>query len=542
MDIVNKGNKVLIEKDGERLEISYVKRGIVHCRYGKEAFGTERSMLLDQRALEAVDKGCGIDIKTEENADSVKISGGDVTATVSKEGLDITWNKSSDGSVLLKEGRKEFIQIPVMKYTTGGEAPVIDRVKTVDGERNFIRNLKEVEDHKAWQGRLYFNFADGEQIHGLGQAEEGIYDYRGHVQYLYQHNMRIPMPMFVSNKGYGMFFDCTSLMTFSDTENGSYLFIDTIPYLDYYFIAGECVDEIIAGFRYLTGDAAMLPKWAYGYVQSKEQYYTADELVDVASHYRKLGIPLDCIVQDWNTWEQDKWGNKILDPKRYGNMKECSDKLHEMNVHTMVSVWPNMNSGTENYEEFMANGQMLNDLATYDAFDEKAREVYWRQVKEGLYDKGFDSLWCDSTEPFSGPDWGGEIKREPWKRYQIVGDEHKKYLPPEKANAYALAHAKGIFENQRKTVDGKRVLNLTRSGYASGQKYGAMLWSGDTYASWETLRKQITEGLNMSLSGYPYWTLDIGGFFTVGMTLRPSGSGRGRMMTECRIRATVNYM
>ena len=525
MDIVNKGNKVLIEKDGERLEISYVKSGILHCRYGKEAFGTEKSMLLDQRALEVIDNGCGINIETEETPDSIRISGGDVTATVSKESLDITWNKASDNSTLLKEGKKEFIQIPVMKYTTGGEAPVIDRVKTVDGERNFIRNLKEVEDHKAWQGRLYFNFADGEQIHGLGQAEEGIYDYRGHVQYLYQHNMRIPMPMFLSNKGYGMFFDCTSLMTFSDTENGSYLFFDTIPYLDYYFIAGESIDEIVAGFRYLTGDAAMLPKWAYGYVQSKEQYYTADELVDVASHYRKLGIPLDCIVQDWNTWEQDKWGNKILDPKRYGNMKECSDKLHEMNVHTMVSVWPNMNSGTENYDEFMANGQMLNDLATYDAFDEKAREVYWKQVKEGLYDKGFDSLWCDSTEPFSGPDWGGKIKREPWKRYQIVGDEHKKYLPPEKANAYALAHAKGIFENQRKTVEGKRVLNLTRSGYASGQKYGAMLWSGDTYASWETLRRQITEGLNMSLSGYPYWTLDIGGFFTVGKEWKNRGCG-----------------
>ncbi|MBQ7584396.1 MAG: DUF5110 domain-containing protein, partial [Lachnospiraceae bacterium] len=517
-----KGCTAVIENDGEKLELSYISDGIMHCRYGKGEWSVETSMLLADRAKRADE---GIDLSVTETDASVCVGGGSLEALVDKDTLEITWKRHSDGSTLLTEGKKEFTEVPVMKYTTGDEAPVIDRVKTVDGERNFIRNLKEVEDHKALQGRLHFRFRDGEHIHGLGQAEEGIYDYRGHVQYLYQHNMRIPMPMLVSDKGYGIFFDCTCLMTFSDTENGSYLFFDAIPCLDYYFIAGERIDDIIAGFRYLTGDAAMLPKWAYGYVQSKEQYYTADELVETAARYRELGIPLDCIVQDWNTWEKDKWGNKILDKERYGNMKECSDRLHEMNVHTMVSVWPNMNSGTENYDEFMSKGMLLNDLATYDAFDEGAREVYWKQVKEGLFDRGFDSFWCDSTEPFSGPDWGGEIKREPWKRFQIVGDEHKKYLPPEKANAYALAHAKGIFENQRKETMDRRVLNLTRSGYASGQRYAAMLWSGDTCASWETLRRQITEGLNMGLSGYPYWTLDIGGFFTVGKEWQNRGCG-----------------
>ena len=522
MKATEKGRKVYIDKEDERLELSYVSSNIIHCRYWKGELSAVRSIITDDRAGR-IDES--IDIALETTEDSAIVSGGIISAEVSGNDLHITWNRTSDGSTLLQEGIKEYIRIPVMKYTTGDEAPVIDRVKTVDGERNFIRNLKEVRDHEAFQGRLHFCFADDEQIHGLGQAEEGIYDYRGHVQYLYQHNMRIPMPVLVSSRGYGILFDCTCLMTFSDTENGSYLFFDAIPYLDYYFIAGDSMDEIVAGLRYLTGDAAMLPKWAYGYVQSKEQYYTADELVEVAERYRKLGIPIDCVVQDWNTWEKDKWGNKILDPERYGNMKECAEKLHGMNVHTMVSVWPNMNSGTENYDEFMSKGQLLNDLATYDAFDEKAREVYWKQVKEGLFENGFDSFWCDSTEPFSGPDWGGEIKREPWKRYQIVGDEHKKYLPPEKANAYALMHAKGIFENQRKTTEKKRVLNLSRSGYASGQKYAAMLWSGDTCASWDTLRRQITEGLNMGLSGYPYWTLDIGGFFTVGKEWKNRGCG-----------------
>ncbi len=518
-----KKNKSIISvyNDTGILELSYIRNNIVHVRYGKDFLKEDDSLILEDRG-KTVDES--VNISSEKIDTSLFIYGGIVEATISDD-LSLTWQRSSDKSLLLREGKKEFIEIPVMKYTTGDEKPVINRVKTVDGERNFIENLKEIEDHKAWQGRLYFEFADDEHIHGLGQGEDGIYDYRHHVQYLYQHNMRIPMPVMISDKGYGILFDCTSLMTFNDTETGSYMYFDTIPCLNYYFISGENMDEIISALRFLTGDAAMVPKWSYGYIQSKEQYYTANELLEVAAHYRALDIPIDCVVQDWNTWEKDKWGNKILDNERYGNMKECSDKLHNINVHTMVSVWPNMNSGTENYDEFMEKGMLLNDLATYDAFDEKAREVYWDQAKRGLFDQGFDSFWCDSTEPFSGPDWGGEIKREPWKRYEIVGDEHKKYLPPEKANAYALMHAKGIFENQRKTTEEKRVLNLTRSGYLGGQKYASFLWSGDTCASWETLKKQITEGLNMSISGYPYWTLDIGGFFTVGKKTENRGCG-----------------
>ncbi len=520
MNIKSSKQSVLITGESGRMELSSVKEGILHCRYTQEAsFSEGESILLEKRK----ERGNRNPIRVTEEGETVTVSDGTLKAVVTGE-LETCWRRE-DGSLLLQEGKKEFIKIPVMKYTTGGEKPVIDRVKTVDGERNFIRNLKQTEDHQAFQGRLYFNFRKEERIRGFGQGEEGISDYRHHVQYLYQHNMRIPMPMFLSDQGYGIFFDCTCLMTFNDTENGSYLFFDTLPELDYYFVRGDSIDEIIAGFRYLTGDAAMLPKWAYGYVQSKEQYYTAKELTEVAEHYRNLGIPLDCVVQDWNTWEEGKWGNKILDPVRYGDMEQCAKRLQELHVHSMVSVWPNMNSGTENYEEFLRSGKLLNDLATYDAFDEEAREIYWKQVKEGLFDRGFDSFWCDSTEPFSGPDWGGEIKREPWKRFELVGEEHKKYLPPEKANAYALMHAKGIFENMRKCTKKKRVLNLTRSGFASGQKYAAMLWSGDTCASYETLKKQIAEGLNMSLSGYPYWTLDIGGFFTVGKEWKNRGCG-----------------
>ena len=162
-----------------------------------------------------------------------------------------------------------------------------------------------------------------------------------------------------------------------------------------------------------------------------------------------------------------------------------------------------------------AAGHLFYDYATYNAFSEEARELYWKQAERELFSGGFDSWWCDSTEPFSGPDWNGEFKREPWERFRLVGDEHRRFLGAERANLYAAAHAQGIYENQRKSNPDKRVLNLTRSGYASSQKFGTVLWSGDIFASWDTMKKQIHEGLNMCMSGMPYWTLDIGGFFTV---------------------------
>lgn len=508
-------HRIELTLDGEYMSIQAVRDHIIHCVYSHEPIEEVPSLLIDTGKMQQ-NMQYAAELVLEEGTKDLHISAGTLGMQIARADGQISWMNDRTKRPLLREVKKEFIKVPVIKYTTGDEKPLIKRVKTVDGERNFIQNLREESDHDAYQGRLYFDFDEDEGVYGLGQAEEGVYNYRHHTQYLYQHNMRIPMPMFVSDKGYGILFDATCLMTFNDTEVGSYMFFDAIPQLSYYVIAGDDLDEIIDGFRYLTGQAAMLPKWAYGYIQSKEQYYTADELADVVKKYRELQVPLDCVVQDWNSWEKDQWGQKSLDPTRYANMRERADEIHAMGAHTMVSVWPNMNTGTPNHTELFDAGYMLNDYATYDAFDEKAREIYWKQAKEGLFDQGFDSWWCDSTEPFSGPDWSGDIKREPWVRYQLVGTEHKKYLDAEKANAYALVHAQGIYENQRRTRENMRVLNLTRSGYASGQKYAAMLWSGDITASWDVMRRQIAEGLNMAMSGYPYWTLDIGGFFTVG--------------------------
>lgn len=448
-----------------------------------------------------------------------------VRAVVDKSTGAVRFEQTENGRLYVQETGKTLQPQEVIHYTTGGETPDIQRIKTVDGERNVVRNLKPVVDRVAYRAKVHFAWAEDEAVHGLGQGEEGIYDYRHHVQYMYQHNMRIPMPFLMSSRRYGILFDCGSLMTFNDDERGSYIYMDCVDQMDYYFIAGTCADDVIDGYRFLTGKSVMLPRWAYGYVQSKEAYETGDELEETARRYRELGIPLDCVVQDWNTWEPGKWGQKTLDKERYDHLKENIDRMHDMHVHTMVSVWPNMNPGGENHSQFEDAGYLLNDYSTYDAFNEKARAMYWAQASEELLAAGFDSWWCDSTEPFPSPDWGGAVMREPWERYALVGGEHKKYLDAGQANEFALYHARGIYENQRKTDRNRRVLNLTRSGYAGSQKYGTVLWSGDIAASWKTLQKQIAEGLNMAMSGIANWTLDIGAFFVVGTAWWKRGCG-----------------
>ena len=514
-----KGLGIELQTEGGKFYLAAINDDIIRCVYTREEVIHPPSMLV-------VEQEETVRLEVNECEDKLYFDTHNTRLEVKKENSAFTWTDRQTGGLMLREAGKTLAKTDVVRYTTEGEEPIIDSVRTVDGERSFIKNLKEKIVGQAYRGKLHFDWQADEAIHGLGQFEEGIYNYRGNHQYLYQHNMRIPIPFFVSNKGYGLFMDCSSLMTFQDDANGSYLFMDTIEQLDYYFIKGYTMDEIISGYRTLTGKAVMLPKWAFGYIQSKEAYKTADELVAVAKKYRELKVPIDGIIQDWNTWEPGKWGQKTVDKSRYPNLAKMNEKIHDLNIHTMVSIWPNTNVGGENHKEFAKAGYLLEDNSTYDAFNEDARNMYWQQMEEELFSGGFDSWWCDSTEPFSGPDWSGEEKREPWERYQLVGGEHKKFLDPTKANAYSLVHAQGIYENQRKVTTEKRVLNLTRSGYTGSQRYGTVLWSGDTFASWETYQQQIKEGLNFALSGMPYWTQDIGAFFTVGSAWQNRGCGQ----------------
>ena len=297
------------------------------------------------------------------------------------------------------------------------------------------------------------------------------------------------------------------------------------PGADFYFIAGENYDGVIRGYRTLTGKAQVMPKWALGFWQSRERYSTQDELVGTLAEMRRRHIPVDNIVQDWQYWKEDQWGSHQFDPERYPDPEKMLDDVHGMNARFMISVWPKFYTNTDNYQELKSSGyaythaedaglvDWLGHKQTfYDAYSEGGRQMFWRQMDKNLYSKygrKIDAWWMDASEPNL--------------RDCLPMDYFKWLLTPnalgsstEYLNAYALVNADAIYNGQRKIDPDKRVFLLTRNGFAGLQRYSTATWSGDIGTSWVDMRMQMPAGLNYSMSGIPFWGMDIGGFSVMG--------------------------
>ena len=291
--------------------------------------------------------------------------------------------------------------------------------------------------------------------------------------------------------------------------------------IDYYFIYGEKADDIIGGYRTITGTAPMMPKWALGFWQCRERYRSQRELIDVVKEFRKRSIPLDNIVQDWFYWKEDQWGSHEFDPSRFPDPEGMIRTLHhDLNTKIMISVWPKFYVGTKNYKIMNDNGFLYRRnvekqerdwvgpgyVSTfYDPYSQEARDLFWKQINEKLFSIGIDAWWLDATEP----DIHSNLSR-PETRLRLgptAMGSFARYL-----NTYSLMNAKGIYEGQRLADPDQRVFILTRSAYAGQQRYSAVTWSGDVATRWYDLKAQIPAGLNFCLSGIPYWTTDIGGF------------------------------
>jgi alpha-D-xyloside xylohydrolase len=299
------------------------------------------------------------------------------------------------------------------------------------------------------------------------------------------------------------------------------LYSEVADQIDYYFIYGKNLDEVIQGYREITGKAPMLPKWAMGLWQCRQRYQTQEELMSVVREFRRKKIPLDNIVQDWFYWEEDKWGSHEFDSTRYPDPEGMVRELHDdLNTHIMISVWPKFYVGTDHYNQFKEKGWLYmrnvekgqkdwvgpGYVSTfYDPYSKGARDLYWEQINEHLFNKGFDAWWLDCTEPDIQSDLS---LSETWLRMHPTAlGTAARYL-----NTYSLMNARGVYESQRETKPDQRVFILTRSAFAGQQRYSAATWSGDVAARWYDLRAQIPAGLNFCLSGIPYWTTDVGGF------------------------------
>jgi alpha-D-xyloside xylohydrolase len=379
-------------------------------------------------------------------------------------------------------------------------APRDLKAATVDGENTF---------HVS----AYFDLTQGELLYGLGQHQNGLLNQRGTDLLIMQDNTNISIPFLLSSRGYGLLWNSASLGRYENHFQPKLaLRADVADAVDYYVFYGPEFDRIIDAYRTLTGPAPLLPRWAYGFWQSRLQYNTRQEMIEVAAKYRELKIPLDNLVLDFG-WMQRMGSHQFT--ANFPDPAAMLRQLREMHVHTMISVWPFYTPPSANFDEMLGHNYFVTGGRTqlpayypgsrlFDAFNPDGRKVFWQQMKTALFDKGVDAWWLDSSEPldFYGEEQGPMLK----EAHTALGSGTRF------ANMYSLMETKAVYEGQRATTDKQRVFILTRSAFLGQQRNSAVSWSGDIAPTFDSLRRQIPAGLNFPMSGLPYWTTDIGGF------------------------------
>jgi alpha-D-xyloside xylohydrolase len=472
-------NGVQLKTGDMNVKVQFYAEGIVRVLKWP-AGGTSEKLSLSvlQKALP------DLDVHVEESATEVTLSSGHVKLQLGKTDGSIQFLDSGNHTLLKEQGRAIFAPSQIARETSAFSV-----------QQNFRLNADE-------------------GVYGLGQQQLGVMNYRGRMVKIVQANTKAVTPVLVSTAGYGIFWDNYSKTIFDDSGSATSFWSEVADNIDYYFFYGPTIDQEIAGYRQLTGEAPMYGKWAYGYWQSKEHYATRDELLGIAREYRERRIPVDNIVQDWNYWgNNDNWGGMIFDETKYPRPKEMIDLLHQQNFHLMISIWAGLGPKSQIYQDMDSRGYLFPTVGWagfkyFDVYNPAATDLYWKYASEGLFSRGVDAWWMDSTEPDMVNALTQEAQEYEMKR---VRDNHlgtfARYL-----NTYSLLDTEAIYKNQRKETEQKRVYILTRSTFAGQQRAAATTWSGDIGASWDVYKNQISAGINHSMSGIPYWTFDIGAY------------------------------
>ena len=459
------GTGMQVRTDEGVLIIEPVAPRVVHVRFGPAGFaGNYNPAVIAQPEKVAFQIG--------EAADAYTLSTADLKVRVARPSGAVTF-QTPDGKDILQEGARDIAHGIQQRFNT----------ETI--------------------------------LYGLGQHQNGLLDYSGTITRLQQANRDVAVPMLVSPKGFGILWNNAAV---TDVEaglaSGPAILIrsEAGGGVDYHFMYGPELDDVIKGYRRLTGTAPLMARWTWGLWQSKEHYATQDELLGVAAKYRQMKVPLDAVIQDWQYWLPGQWGSHEFDKARYPDPAGMVKKLHDENVHAIISVWARLDPDTANTKALDAIGGLY--PATYpnvypagkgrwyDAYNPRARDLYWRQVMRNLGTLGFDGWWLDASEAELGGWWGQmrDVKT-------AAGPGSVVY------NAYPLLHTTAVHDGMVRDQPQKRAFILTRSAYAGQQRNAAITWSGDTMGDWDVFRRQVPAALNFTLTGIPYWSADIGGFF-----------------------------
>ena len=407
-----------------------------------------------------------------------------------------------------------------------------------DGNASILADRRQTDAPFYRVGATFAALRD-EHTYGLGQNQEGFLDLRGRVvkcahEYDAPAAPTVCVPFVVTNKGYALLWDNPSRTTVQLGFNEVNRWTSEVGQrVSFFVIAGRTYDELYAGYRLLSGDVPMLPKSAYGYIQCKQRYVSQKELLDVARGYRERGYPADVLVVDW--FHYTKMGQMDMDPARWPDPVAMNRQLHEMNFHTMISVWPRFLPEDRYYDSLAArcwlvhraDGTPIDGLpydragSDLDTTNPEAARWFWDVIRDNYVSKGFDSFWADQTEPDLPPN-GSYFHVGPGTQYYDI---------------YPLLHTAAIYDGFRRDLK-SRALILARDAYIGAQHNGTMFWSSDIYPTWDTFRRQIPTGLNFVASGMPYWSTDIGGWQYLPETHTPA---RPPLIDPSDARANVGH-
>jgi alpha-D-xyloside xylohydrolase len=469
MQVVQTAGGLKAHNDREELEVSICGESRVHVvarPVGAPAPGEQRPWMLDSACP-------GGSFQFSQTGDLTTLTTARLTVSLSAKRGQLSY-KTADGTVILGQHRE------------------ITRTYEPAGTSGLYR----VEER--------FSPDAVEAVYGLGQHQSGMFNYRGSTVELGQNNTDVAIPLLLSSKGWGILWN-TASFTYVDNRFPVDLSFQSMAtdQIDYYVLYGPSMDAIIHEYRSMTGHVPLFPEWGYGLFQSKDRYKTQAEVLDVAGEYRKRHIPMDAIVQDWFWWKDGGEGDPIFN-SGYPDVPAELKALHDEHVHAMISVWGMMDANSTNLKEVQRQGFEIPGAHVYDSTNPAARDFFWKELAGKLFAQGWDAFWLDSAEPEEYyPHVGDAILR--FKQLQIgPGLEY--------TNIFPLEHTSGVQEHWKQANAEKRVFLLTRSAFTGQQRNGAVVWSGDVYSSWWALRHQVPAGLNFALSGYPYWTTDIGGY------------------------------
>jgi alpha-D-xyloside xylohydrolase len=467
----------LSSENGMNLKVQFYADNIVRVtKWDANGKADKNSLVVIQKSIPV------LQVERNETEREISLSANGLTVHIDKRNGNIEYR--DENGILLKETGK----------------PTFEPV-TYDGDKGV-----SVQQH--------FQLSPDEGIYGLGQHQYGYFNYRGKEVKLVQSNTDAVNPFLISTNNYGILWDNYSMTIFNDEGKTTSLWSDMGDNIDYYFVAGDNMDKVISGYRYLSGRAPMYGKYAFGYWQSKEHYDTQEELLEVARRYRELEIPIDNMIQDWDYWNgPENWSGMFFDKTLFPDPEGMMSELRDMNYHAIISIWPALGSATEIHKDMDSKGFLYDPIGWagfkyYDPYKPGANELYWQYLKNGIFTKGLDGWWIDSTEP----DVINALSKEATE-YELkkMGSNHMgsfaRYL-----NTFSLVMLDDIHRFWRDETDERRAYILTRSCFAGQQRNAATTWSGDIGASWEIYRDQISAGLNHCMAGIPYWTFDIGAF------------------------------